>query len=168
MAVLGVTPVEQRAFADGTRFGETGPYQMLRCRVRVALDPRSGVNRPKLWILTVPKCRSPGMSRPNLTSLSSARWNAGATVACSVWCRIVARRVGYPSLSMSRLDSAPNQAYTPAMDGSFKADGPSAGSVGNGTSHGLKGAWVAPSLRSSTEKAGRSRALSGSIFSPCW
>lgn len=46
MAVLGVTPVEQGAFADGTRFGETGPYQMLRCRVRVALDPRSGVNRP--------------------------------------------------------------------------------------------------------------------------
>lgn len=46
MAVLGLTVTGQTPFADGTRFGEIGTYEMLRFRVGVALDPHSEVNRP--------------------------------------------------------------------------------------------------------------------------
>ncbi len=45
MAVLDVAVTNRALFADGRRFGETGPYETLRSRVTVGLNPHSEVNQ---------------------------------------------------------------------------------------------------------------------------
>jgi hypothetical protein len=44
VAVLGVTITDQRPFAGGAGFGSVGPYETLRSRVKVSLDPDIDVN----------------------------------------------------------------------------------------------------------------------------
>ncbi len=53
--VDGVEILERQAFADGTRFGDAGPYEKLHGRVRFALDPIAAANAPIADLALAPR-----------------------------------------------------------------------------------------------------------------
>ena len=68
MAVRTLEITRQTPFAQGRGFGDTGPYDLLRCRATVELDPSLDVNRAIVDLdefLTSPSSAS---SRLNRTS----------------------------------------------------------------------------------------------------
>ena len=45
MPVRGFEIARRRPLADGRAFGDVGPYEELRGRVHLAVDPANGANR---------------------------------------------------------------------------------------------------------------------------